>query len=173
MEEKRNNESRVGNQGAPEELVQLRQKADEYLKGWQRAKADYSNLKKQLEKDREEIGKFANAALLVELLPIYEHLKRATQQVPLHLAGHQWMTGVRHISTELQRFLQRLGIEEIPTVGQPFDPTLHDAVAREHRDGAPDNQVLEEVATGFTLHGTVIVPAKVKVSSNEQPSDHH
>ncbi len=150
---------------APEtDVPKLRRQADEYLQGWQRAKADYLNLKKQAEREKEEMVQFANAALLLQLLPIYDHFKRALEHVPEDARQTEWVKGVGHIRGQFQSFFKTLGIEEIPTVNQLFDPGQHEAVARAKQDGVAPDTVLEELATGFTFRGKVLIPAKVKVS---------
>lgn len=147
------------------ELARLKQQAEEYLQGWQRAKADYLNLKKQTEKERAEIVQFANAALILELLPIYDHFKRAVQHIPDDAKQQDWVKGILHIQTQFKTLFTALGLEEIQAEGAAFDPNLHEAVAKERRDGALANRVLEEVSTGFQYRGKVLVPAKVKVSA--------
>lgn len=148
----------------PSELEQLRKQADEYLKGWQRARADYANLKKETDKEKEEIVRFANAALILEILPLYDHFKRALRHIPEDARQREWVKGFLHIQTQFKTLFTALGLEEIPAAGQPFDPSRHEAVAKEHREGIPPATILEEVSTGFTYQGRVLVPAKVKVS---------
>lgn len=150
---------------SPDARQRLQQQADEYLKGWQRAKADYLNLKKQAEREREETVQFANAALLLQLLPIYDHFKRALEHVPDNARKTEWVKGVGHIRSQFQSFFKTLGIEEIPTVNELFDPVQHEAITREQRAGVTPDTVIEELATGFTFRGKVLIPAKVKVSA--------
>lgn len=148
----------------PDALRRLHQQADEYLKGWQRAKADYANLRKQTAKERAELVQLANAALLEDLLPLYDNLKRAISHVPDEAKQQEWGKGILLIQTQFQALFTVLGLEEVLSVGQPFDPTLHEAVAKEHRQGVPAGRILRELSTGFRLHGRVLVPAKVTVS---------
>lgn len=147
-----------------QDLERLQQQANEYLKGWQRAKADYLNLKKQSEREKEELTRFASATLILELLPIYDHFKRAMNHVPTDARQFDWVKGISHIQSQFQTLFQALGIEEVPTVGRQFDPALHEAVAKEKREGTAPNTVLEELSTGFRLEGKLLAPAKVKVS---------
>jgi molecular chaperone GrpE len=146
------------------ELEQLTKQRDEYLDGWKRAKADYLNLKKEAEKEKKELIEFANAALLVQLLPLYDHFKRALAAIPEGERAKDWEKGVEAIFREFQLMLKALGVEEIPTVGQKFDPEKHHAVGKEKRAGAAPDTVLTETQTGFTLKGRVLGPAQVIVS---------
>lgn len=151
--------------GAAEvELETLKKQAAEYLAGWQRAKADYLNLKKQSEKDKEELAQFANAALIIELLPIYDNLKRAVLHIPTEQREIEWVKGISHILQQFKQLFASLGLEEIKTVGQPFNHELHHAVGKEKRNGIAANMVLEEVKSGFTMHGRMITPAHVRVA---------
>lgn len=156
---------------APESAAQpvldadaLKRKADEYLAGWQRAKADYLNLKKQTEKEKEEFARFANAALIIELFPIYGNLKRALGHVPADQQEAEWVKGIGHIAQQFKQLFQQLGIEEIKTIGQRFNHDLHHAVTKEKRQGAEPGMILDELKTGFTMHGKVIEPAQVRVA---------
>ncbi|MAF13817.1 MAG: nucleotide exchange factor GrpE [Parcubacteria group bacterium] len=146
------------------ELDQLKKKAEEYLNGWKRAKADYSNFKKDAEKRQQEIIQFANASLIAELLPVFNNFKIACQHVPNDEAGKDWVQGFEHIKKQFVDFLKNLGIEEIATVGQKFNPELHEAVASEKKEDFKTDIIFEEVSAGYTLQGKVVNPAKVKVA---------
>lgn len=149
---------------ATDDVAHLKAQAEEYLQGWQRAKADYANLKRQSEQEKTDLVQFANAALLMDLLPLYDHLKRAAEHVPADAKQLEWVKGFLLIRGQFQTLLKGLGLEEIPSVGQPFDPALHEAVHKERRDGVPAGQILAEAATGFKLNGRVLQPAKVTVN---------
>lgn len=153
---------------APDEVARLKTQAEEYLQGWQRAKADYANLKRQAEQEKTDLVQFANAALLMDLLPLYDHVKRAAEHVPADAKQQEWVKGFLLIQGQFQTLLKGLGLEEIPSVGQPFDPALHEAIHKEHHDGVPAGQILAETAAGFKLNGRVLQPAKVTV--NEYPA---
>ena len=147
------------------ELVLLQQKADEYLDGWKRAKADYLNYKKETEVRQREVIEFANARLIADLLPIYEHFKMAVRHVPADQAAVSWVQGFSHVLKQMQDFLKNLGIEEIKTVGEKFNPEFHESIesVTPENDHPPD-MIMEEVQAGYTLQGKVVMPAKVKVT---------
>src|SRR3989344_1863613 len=147
-----------------QQLALLQQQADEYLDGWKRARADYQNYKKETEKKTAEMIQFANASLVAELLPIYNHFKLALAHVPEDQKKVEWVIGFEHIYRQLTDFLKNLGIEEIKTVSEKFNPDIHEAVAHEAKDGFAADMIFAEVSPGYTLHGTVVVPAKVKVA---------
>ena len=108
---------------------------------------------------------FANAVLLAQLVPIYDSFKKAFEQVPKDQKSTNWVAGMDQIYKQMEAFLNNLGIVEIKTVGEIFDPQLHEAVSKKKVQGKKENEIIEEVATGYTLHGRVLEPAKVIVNS--------
>ncbi len=164
-------ESAGQNGSSQNELEQIKkdleisqQKAEEYLDGWKRAKADYINFKKENEKRQVELIQFSNAGLVAELLPIYDHFKLALAHVPAEQQSAEWVKGFFHIKNQWHDFFKRLGIEEIKTVGERFNPELHEAVSHEEKSGIEADIIFEETKAGYTLHGKIIYPAKVKVA---------
>lgn len=151
----------------PSELEQLRTQAEEYLNGWKRAKADYANLQKETERRQGEFIQYANAALLHELLPLVDHFKQAFKHLPKELKNSEWVKGIGHIQTHLGKILTDYGVQEITTVGEPFDPTRHEAVEEVASD-RPAGTIVEEVKTGFLMQGKVLQAARVKISSNHK-----
>lgn len=147
------------------ELELTKKKMDEYLDGWKRAKADYINLKRENEKKQVEIIQFANAALILELLPIYDNLKLALNHLPDDRKDmKEWVKGMEQIKKQFAALLKNLSIEEIKTVGEKFDPELHEAVGREKVEGTESETIIEEIKGGYKLYEKVLEPAKVKVA---------
>lgn len=185
------------------ELAEAKKNAEEYLNGWKRAKADYINREKEIEKEKEEWGKFANVALILQILPILDNFKRAITQINTekninqHILNDRkndtktchpgaersgaiisckyktsvryyrikaWIEGVKQIKNQLENLLKGLGLEEIKTEGEKFDPSLHESTGKEKVEGKEENIILKEVEAGYKLHGRVIRPAKVVVS---------
>ncbi len=145
-------------------LTQAESQAEENLNGWKRALADYSNFKKEQEKRQKEIIEFANASAVAEFLPIYSHYKLALKQIPAEAENQDWVKGVEQIQKQFQEVLKNYDIEEIKTVGEKFNPELHEAVAHEEKEGFESDVIFEETQAGYTLGGKVINPAKVKVA---------
>lgn len=142
------------------ELAELKAKCDEYLAGWQRAKADYDNLRKEMDQRISQIGSFAKASLLSDLIPILDNFSKAVDHVPSAQKQENWVVGIFQIKKQLEDFLADNGLEKIKTVGEKFDHNLHEAVAKE--SGEPD-KIIKEVSSGYKLNGQVIIPAKVIV----------
>ena len=152
---------------AAEELAALREalektqaQAEARLEAWQRAQADYQNLRRRSDQDREELARFANAQLILHLLPIADDLERALGNLDAKLAGFTWVEGIHIIERKLHAVLEIMGVAEIDAEGKPFDPNLHEALMYEDGD---DGIVLREVQRGYTLHGRVLRPALVAV----------
>jgi len=146
------------------ELEVCEGKIEEYLNGWKRAKADYINLKKEFEKEKEDVVKFANARLVLGLIPVFDNFKRAFVSVPEEKKDDEWLKGFENIKKQFEDFLKELGIEEIKTVGEKFDPEVHEAVSQGEDKDKDSETILEEASPGYQMHGRVIIPAKVVVN---------
>ena len=141
-------------------LAEEKQKAESYLANWQRAQADFINYKRRSEQEKEEISKFANSVLMLNLLPVLDDLERALASIPPNLAKLSWIDGVRLIERKLQASLETQGLSPIKAVGEPFDPNLHQAAM--HGKGK-EGIVIEELQRGYKLHDRVLRPAMVVV----------
>lgn len=146
------------------------QLAAEYLAGWQRALADYENLKKTAAAERVEFAKYANAALIEDLLPTVDYFDAAVRQTP-DLATcddvtrkniENWLIGMQHVQKLLMDKLAEQGLQAIEPSGQ-FDPNTQEA-AEEQESDQPEGTILQVVQRGFTLHDKLIRPARVIVS---------
>jgi len=147
-----------------EQLAQARAQAEEYLDNWRRTAADLSNYRKRAEREREELTRFSNAALLGRLLPVIDDFDRAMVALPADLRHLTWVEGVALIEHKLRVILEAEGLKPIEAIGKPFDPERHEAVLREETAGYPDGQVIAELQRGYELHGRVLRPALVKVA---------
>jgi len=146
-------------------LAEEKARAETNLDGWQRTQADFINYKRRSEQEKEEIGKFANAILMLNLLPILDDLERAFTSVPPRLAKHNWVDGVRLIERKLQASLEAQGLSQIKALGEPFDPNLHEAVMQ---GKGKENIVVDELQKGYKLHDRVIRPSRVVVGNGEE-----
>lgn len=146
------------------ELDKLQKKCDEYLQGWQRAKADYQNLQKEVAKERQSFAKFAKAQYISELMPLYNNFQMAFGHLPDELQDNEWVQGILHIKDQFSAVLKEMNVEKIKTKNQKFDTSLHEAVSQENSSGRKSGIILREVAPGYTMDGEVLVPAKVVVA---------
>jgi len=150
--------------GLEAELAQAKAQAEGYLDQLRRTAADFANYRKRVEREREEATRFSNALLLSKLLPILDDLDRALATLPTDLRRFTWIEGVALIQRKLELTLEGEGLKPIVSVGQPFDPTRHEAVFREETTAYPDGQVIAELQRGYEFHGRVLRPALVKVA---------
>jgi molecular chaperone GrpE len=130
-----------------------------------RLRADYDNLRKRIDRERSEFEFYANFALVGRLLPVMDNLERALAadigpEGPIR-------EGLVMIRQQLSDQLEQDGLRGIETVGQTFDPAMHDAVATEPSDEHPANTVLEELQKGYLFQDRVLRPAMVKVSTGK------
>jgi molecular chaperone GrpE len=152
-------------------LEQARAQAVEYLDGWQRARAEFTNYKKRVEAEREELRRSSTEALLLKLLPVVDDFERAFQTLPEELTDVAWVDGMRMVLRKLQAILESQEVTPIEAAGQPFDPQWHEAVFQEETDEHPDGYVIEEMQRGYRLGERVLRPSMVKVASNQNESE--
>lgn len=144
----------------------LQKKADEYLDGWKRAKADYLNYKKEVESQREELAQFATIAMVLDFLPLHSNFKRAVAHIPVAEKNKDWVKGFIAIYKQLNDMLIAMNIQEVPT--ERFDPSLHEAVESKESASAREGDILDVVETGYMMHNKVIQPAKVVVAKEKK-----
>jgi len=150
------------------QLEEEKKKAEGYLANWQRAAADFQNYKRRTEQERQEVALLANAALIINILPILDDLERALRNVDAHLAGLTWVDGIRLIHRKLQAILEASGVKEITTEGQDFDPRYHEATM--YGEGE-EGKVVAEVQRGYMLGDRVLRPAMVVVGRGNKEEE--
>jgi len=129
-----------------------------------RARADLINYQKRVEREREALRKFALQEFLAELLPMVDDLQRAIAVGRNHPDVETLLQGMKMLEGKLGKLLEQRGVKVIETVGKPFDPGYHEAVAQEETEEHCDLTVLEELQKGYMIHDRVLRPARVKVS---------
>ncbi len=150
--------------GLEAQLAEARAQANDYLDQLRRVAADFSNYRKRVEREREEMSRFSNVLLLGKLLPILDDFDRAMATLPADLRRFTWVEGISLIERKLWLTMEGEGLKPIEAAGQPFDPARHEAVIREETTAHPDGQVVAELQRGYELHGRVLRPALVKVA---------
>ncbi len=131
-----------------------------------RAAAELDNFRKRTAKDRQEALRFANSALLESLLPIIDNFDFGLQAARAESESSTIFVGMSMVHKQLLDFLRDQGVEEIPAVGQPFDPNLHDAVSQQPNAEVPEGTVLAQIRRGFRLRERLLRPASVVVASS-------
>jgi molecular chaperone GrpE len=145
-----------------EQLKTARDQAEEQLRGWQRAQADFTNYRRRVEQEREEFVRYAEAGIIRDLLPILDDLDRALQNLPPELRGVTWVEGISLIERKIRTLLEAHGLTPIEALGREFDPHQHEAVMRDSDAGEPI-VVTGELQRGYRLHDRVLRPTLVRV----------
>jgi molecular chaperone GrpE len=156
-----------------DELVRTAAERDEYLALAQRTQADFENYRKRVARDAALAQDRGVAKLAKELLPALDNLDRAIEAALASAPqGGQasetedpLLAGVRLVRSELAAALARVGIEAFAPLGEPFDPTRHEAVAHQPIEGAAAGTVAEVYQSGYRMGETIIRPARVLVAA--------
>ena len=149
-------------------LAAEKEKVDSYRETAQHATADYQNLKKRNEQDKQESLKWLNAELIRSILPAIDDMERAFTMVDPQLKDSTWVEGFRIIQRQLQDALRAHGCTEIDCVGQPFDPNLHEAVTYEEGE---EGTVISEHRKGYIMKDRVLRASQVAVGKGNQEQD--
>jgi molecular chaperone GrpE len=140
---------------------QLDEKQDRLL----RALADTENVRRRAQRERDDYVKYANESLLRDLVPVLDNLDRALEAARTGGDAQSVVAGVELIQRELLKVLERAGVTRYSALGQPFDPTRHEAIARVVSADAVPGTVLRETLPGYLLHNRVLRPALVSVAA--------
>ncbi|MGZ4913683.1 MAG: nucleotide exchange factor GrpE [Halobacteriota archaeon] len=149
-----------------EELDKVKQQNEEYLSRLQRLQADFENFKRRTKASNEEFSKYASFDLIEELLSVSDNLERAAEAFGAEdVEGTS--QGIRLIYKQFCGILSKAGVTKVKSVGEQFDPRVHEAVMSVSYADRPDNMVVEEIQKGYRLYDKVIRPSKVKVNKRE------
>jgi molecular chaperone GrpE len=146
------------------EFAECEKKKEEYLAGWQRARADFLNYKKE---EMQRIGALvgmSQAEIILKLLPILDNFDIIEEKLSDDLKNNPEVKGILQIKTQIQDFLKKYGIEEIKSLGKKFDPNFHEVVEQIEIKEKESGIIIEETQKGYTLQGKIIRAAKVKVA---------
>lgn len=148
-------------------LPELEQKIGELTEALQRERADAVNLRRRVDEERGRMADFYKAMVVRELLPALDNLDRAIKHAPKGMTDHDYVKGVQSVVKQFGQCLAQLGVERIKTVGEVFDPKLHEAVHMEDGSGSVE-VVCEELQPGYRLGDEIIRHAMVKVKMEEK-----
>lgn len=145
-----------------EDLKKCEAERREYLEGWQRAKADLINYKKDESKRFGEFVKFAVEGVVAEVVQVLDSFDLALQ----HQMPKDVERGIVLVRSQLEDILRRRGLEVMQPLGQKFDPAFHESLGEVESDAA-EGRVVEVLQLGYLLHGKVLRPARVKISKQK------
>lgn len=146
---------------AAQKTAALEKALAEQQEQYARVLAEYANYKRRTEQEKETIGAFAKADILARLIPMIDDLDRAADAPD----GPDYRKGVDMIVNKMHAELEKLGLTEIPALGEPFDPEVHHAVMREDADGVEPDTVTDVFQKGYRYGERVIRAAMVKVAN--------
>ncbi|GMR10539.1 MAG: nucleotide exchange factor GrpE [Anaerolineae bacterium] len=146
------------------ELDQAIAQAQEYLEGWQRARAEFANYKKRVTRDQEEARMRIAAETLTKYLGVIDDLERALKERPPDGEAAAWAEGIELICRKMHGVLETEGVEIIDADGEHFDPTLHEAISHDESEDHAEGEVIEVVQPGYRMGDRVLRPAMVRVA---------
>jgi molecular chaperone GrpE len=154
------------------ELEETRAKADEYLAGLQRERAEFNNYRRRTAEEREQMLGLAGEDLIRKVLSIADDFDLAIDNRPVEMAGNSWVEGVTAIDRKLRNLLDSEGVSPIEAAaGQPFDPRQHEAIANVPGTGRPEGEIVDVVRRGYRLRDRILRPALVAVAAGDSTTD--
>ena len=145
------------------ELEQLKGERDQLIDRLARLQAEFENARKRAERERIEYRDYATGSVVEQFLPVLDNFELALKSTG---TAAQLRHGVELIVKQMEEILRHLQVNPIPTVGEAFDPRVHEALGAVERDDLPDQHVAEEIRRGYKLRERLLRPAMVRVAHN-------
>ena len=161
------NNSDISNQDNSEDIEKIKKQSESYFKQLQYLQADFENYRKQVSKEFENQSKFGNNQIIQYLIEIYEDLKRIIDNSNSNDSSSK---GLTLIIKNIESMFKEQSVEIINSIGNPFDPNLHEAIAYTENPDIDDNVIISETQSGYKIHGQVLRPSKVNVCKNKSVS---
>jgi len=133
----------------------------------QRTHADFQNYMKHAEKERNRHAEKAVDDLLLAVIEVHENLGRAIEAMQATEAHHKTRGGISAVARQLAKLLEERGVRRVESIGSAFNPGCHEAVEALESSGKPENTVIEEVQSGYTVNNRLLRPAKVIVAKKK------
>lgn len=142
------------------EVASLKAELGRYRDLAARSQADLQNAKARVEREADDLRKYASESLVRKILPTLDNFQRAFQHIPEDLKDHEWVKGVSAIEADLMKQMADVGLKRMQSLNQPVDANKHDPLMV---GPGPADTVIEVLEEGYELNGKVLRPAKVKV----------
>jgi len=146
-------------------LDEYKAKSAEYLDGWQRARAELSNYRKRVERDRIQNRKNIAGDILKSYLPAIDDLERALKNRPQDESGALWAEGVELIYRKMLNVLEAEGVTPMDPAGEIFNPNLHEAIMQSESDEHESDHIIEVLQRGYMIGERVLRPAMVRIAA--------
>lgn len=154
--------------GLHEEYERLRAERDGLIDRLARLQAEFDNARKREQRERTDYRAFAVADAVEQFLPVLDNFRLALNS---NGTAEQLRTGVELIAKQMDDVLRALNVTPVETVGQPFDPRVHEALESVERTDLPDHQVIDEIRRGYRIKERLLRPALVRISVNPNLSE--
>lgn len=155
-------EQTIGSNDDP--LAAAKAEAEKFRNEYLYLRAEFENYKKQMIKERSDLRKYGNERLATELLGVLDIFETALSTDSNPENAHTFRKGIELTASSLRALLSRFGVEEVPAEGQPFDPSVHEALSSEETDSFPAGHVSKVFKKPYKLHDRVIRPGQVVVA---------
>lgn len=142
-------------------IKDLEQQIGEITEALQRERADAANIRRRAEEEKLTLSIFYKSLVVKELLPVFDNFERAIKHIPKDLSEHDYIKGVQGVVKQFEDVMTKLGVTRIKTVGEAFDPHLHEAISMEGEGS--EEVIAEELQAGYVLGDEVLRHAMVKV----------
>ena len=146
-----------------EEYERLKAERDQLFDRMARLQAEFENARKRAERERLEFRDYATGSVVEQFLPVLDNFSLALTSGG---SAEQLRSGVALIVKQMEDILRQLQVSPVPTVGEPFDPHMHEALGSVDRDDIPDQYVAEEIRRGYRIRERLLRPALVRVAHN-------
>jgi molecular chaperone GrpE len=145
------------------EFEQLKAERDQLVDRLARMQAEFENARKRAEREKLEYRDYATGQVVEQFLPVLDNF---TLALNANGSADQLRSGVQLIVKQMEEVLRALQVQAVPTVGEAFDPRVHEALGTVERDDIPDQHVAEEIRRGYKIREKLLRPAMVRVTSN-------
>jgi molecular chaperone GrpE len=153
------------------ELETAKQEAKETYDRFLRVSAEFENYKKRSAREMDDLRKYANQSLIVEMLAVVDNLERALNSSNGNSSNDKCMAdGVNLTLREILKVFEKFNVKPIESIGQPFDPNFHQAMMQEETDDYPENTVITELQKGYMIHDRLLRPSMVVVAASKAKS---
>lgn len=149
---------------AAEAIKEAQEKAQQYLDGWQRERAEYANYRRRTEREMQQLSASAVGDAFKAVLPVLDDFERALANVPDDIKDNPWASGVSMILRKFHRVLENNNVTILDATGQQFDPGKHEAIASEEVPDTEPGIVTATLQRGYLIGDRVLRPALVRVS---------
>jgi molecular chaperone GrpE len=145
-------------------LAEEKEKAEKYLDNWKRAEADFSNYRKRSDQEKSDITHNTTCSVILGLLPVLDDFERALATVPAESAKMPWLEGINLIYKKMKAAFESLGVEEMCSIGEQFEPSVHEAMAQVK---GKEGEVIAELQKGYKIKGKLLRASKVLVGKGD------